>query len=40
MFDHDRHRTIDQLIDGLITREGGFIDHPADRGGATNWGNH
>jgi lysozyme family protein len=38
MFDHDRHRTIDQLIDGLITREGGFIDHPADRGGATNWG--
>ena len=29
---------IDQLVDGLIAREGGFVDHPADRGGATNWG--
>lgn len=36
MFDH--HRTIDKLVDGLIAREGGFVDHPADRGGATNWG--
>jgi len=31
-------RSIDQLIDGLISREGGFVDHPADRGGPTNWG--
>lgn len=30
--------TVDQLIDSLIAREGGFVDHPADRGGATNWG--
>lgn len=30
--------TIDELIDGLIAREGGFVDHPADRGGPTNWG--
>jgi len=29
---------IDELIDGLIAREGGFVDHPADRGGATNFG--
>ena len=29
---------IDDLIDGVIDREGGFVDHPADRGGATNWG--
>lgn len=29
---------IDTLIDRLIAREGGYIDHPADRGGATNWG--
>lgn len=30
--------TLDELVDGLIAREGGFVDHPADRGGATNWG--
>lgn len=29
---------IDQLIDALIEREGGYCDHPADRGGATCWG--
>lgn len=29
---------IDQLIDTVIGREGGFSDHPADRGGATRWG--
>lgn len=27
-----------QLIDALIEREGGFVDHPADRGGPTRWG--
>jgi len=26
------------LIDGVIEREGGYVDHPADRGGPTNWG--
>lgn len=29
---------IDDLIDAVIDREGGFTDHPADRGGATRWG--
>ncbi len=29
---------IDQLIHEVIQREGGFVDHPADRGGATRWG--
>ncbi|HEX8389221.1 MAG TPA: glycosyl hydrolase 108 family protein [Sphingomonas sp.] len=29
---------IDRLIDDLIDREGGFVDHPADRGGPTRWG--
>ena len=29
---------IDLLIDEVIAREGGFSDHPADRGGATRWG--
>jgi lysozyme family protein len=29
---------VDRLIDELIEREGGFIDHPADRGGPTRWG--
>ena len=26
------------LIDAVIDREGGFVDHPADPGGATRWG--
>jgi len=29
---------VDELIDDVIDREGGFSDHPADRGGPTNWG--
>ena len=30
--------TIDKLIDDVIRREGGYVNHPADRGGPTNWG--
>ena len=30
--------TIDQLIDNLLAREGGYVNHPADRGGATKFG--
>lgn len=26
------------MIDGILAREGGFVDHPSDPGGATNWG--
>ena len=26
------------LIGGILEREGGYVDDPADRGGATNWG--
>ena len=29
---------IAELIDATIGREGGYVDHPADRGGATRWG--
>lgn len=29
---------IDTLLDELIDREGGYSDHPADRGGPTKWG--
>ena len=29
---------VGQLVGQLIEREGGFVDHPADRGGATNFG--
>ena len=29
---------IDALIEDLIEREGGYVDHAADRGGATRWG--
>ncbi|WP_326525849.1 glycoside hydrolase family 108 protein [Sphingomonas sp.] len=29
---------IDDLIDAVIGREGGYSNHPADRGGPTRWG--
>lgn len=29
---------IEQMIDDILRREGGFIDHPADRGGPTKYG--
>lgn len=31
-------KTIDQLIDHVIGIEGGYSNHPADRGGPTRWG--
>ncbi len=31
-------KTIEQLLEELIAREGGFVNNPADRGGPTNWG--
>jgi len=31
-------KTVDQLIDDVLRREGGYVDHPADRGGPTNHG--
>jgi lysozyme family protein len=30
--------TIDQIIDGILEREGGYVSHPNDRGGPTAWG--
>jgi len=29
---------VDELVDALIEREGGFVNHPADRGGPTAFG--
>ncbi|WP_077147245.1 glycoside hydrolase family 108 protein [Sphingopyxis sp. KK2] len=29
---------VDALIDAVIDREGAYVNHPADRGGATCWG--
>jgi lysozyme family protein len=29
---------IDELIEAVTEREGGYVDHPADRGGPTRWG--
>ena len=29
---------VDELIDGLLEREGRYVNHPADRGGPTNFG--
>ncbi|WP_052071648.1 glycoside hydrolase family 108 protein [Sphingopyxis sp. MWB1] len=31
-------READALIDAVIDREGGYVNHPADRGGPTCWG--
>lgn len=30
--------TIDEMIDGILEREGRYVNHPSDPGGATNWG--
>jgi lysozyme family protein len=30
--------TIQSIIEGVIAREGGFVDNPRDRGGPTCWG--
>lgn len=29
---------VDAIIDGILSREGGYVDHPADRGGPTKYG--
>ncbi len=29
---------IERLLGEILVREGGYVDHPDDRGGATNWG--
>lgn len=31
-------KTINQLLDELLEREGGYVNHPNDRGGPTNYG--
>ncbi len=31
-------RTVEQIIDEIIRREGSFVDHPHDRGGPTKYG--
>lgn len=30
--------SVENLIEDVIAREGGYVNHPADRGGPTNWG--
>ena len=34
----DGGNSIDEMLDALIEREGGYVNHPADRGGPTCWG--
>lgn len=31
-------KTAEQIIDGIIGVEGGYVNHPSDRGGPTKWG--
>lgn len=31
-------RSLEEMIDDVLRREGGFVDHPADRGGPTKYG--
>jgi hypothetical protein len=38
MPEHDPSHSLDKLIDDLISREGGYSNHPADRGGPTKFG--
>lgn len=30
--------TVDEMIDGILKREGGYVNHPSDPGGSTNYG--
>ena len=30
--------TVDQMIDDILRREGGYVNHPADKGGPTKYG--
>jgi lysozyme family protein len=30
--------SVDAMLDALVGREGGYVNHPADRGGPTRWG--
>ena len=30
--------TVERVLDDVLRREGGYVDHPADRGGCTNYG--
>jgi len=34
----ETERLIDRIIDRIVTHEGGFVDHTADRGGPTKYG--
>jgi lysozyme family protein len=31
-------KTVNEMLEELVGREGGYVNHPADRGGPTRWG--
>ena len=30
--------TAEKIIEGILGKEGGYVDHPSDKGGPTRWG--
>lgn len=38
LFKEEKMQSVKEMIDDILRREGGYVDHPADRGGPTKFG--